>query len=199
MPKFSRRRKRRFRRKKMSLRKVIKKVIISQAEKKFHDLVIGDTSLENATPFINFLSQIPVGTSSSQRIGDNVDTVRLRLRYNIRSIAAGQSQASVRVMVFQQLGDDAIKLTPQDVEQLWPVFKDAETPYKVLHDRTYDMGLGIHSDVTTDITIRSMKKQISYSGTTTIMGELVFRVITDNVDTDALALLACSRLYYTDS
>ncbi len=201
MPTFPHR-KRSFRRRpraKKSLRKVIKAVITSQAEKKFHNLIISNSDLVNATPFTNSLSQVPQGNLVSQRIGDNIDTVRLRLRYNIKSVGTGQTPESVRVMVFQQLSNGTVIGIPEDIQNLWPTLNVSIDAYKVLFDRTYDMGLGVHSDFTGDITIRNMQKQLTFStGDTNIMGEIFLRVITDNDTMGNLQFLAESRLYYTD-
>ncbi len=193
-------RKRRFRRKRrMPLRRLIKKVIVQQAEKKFHNLLVTNTDLTTSTSTTNSLSQVPEGTGVGQHIGDNIDVTRLRFRFQIRVITGAQSPNAVRVMLFQELSNQPVVSLPVRMEDLWPTLNISLNPYRVLYDRTFDMGLGIHSDVVVDTTIKRMQKQITFStGLTNTMGEIFVRVITDNTVADALEFFSSSRLYFTD-
>ncbi len=187
------------RKKKMPLRKLIKKVIISQAEKKFHDLDLVEASLVAASPSTSSLCQIPQGNLVGERIGDSCDLTRLRVRFNLKVIGTNQTPESIRVMVFQQLSEGLIVGIPTFIEDLWPTFNVAIFPYKVLYDRVFDMGLGINSDLVRSISLKNFKKRLSFKDTNDpIMGEIFIRFITDNDTADQLQMRTQTRLYYTD-
>lgn len=191
---FKRRRKRR-----MPIVKLIKKVIQSSAEHKYHDQAALTVSLLEPNPFIINLQNIAEGTTNNQRVGNNIKIASVRIRYNI-TLLNSSSSYNVRVYVVQSMADG----TPQDlpnVLELWPPLEVSKINYRILYDRTHQVSLGINENLFRDIRISGKKFiMVNFDGTSggTLKGAFNIHFETDNQAANELGVSFESRTYFTD-
>ncbi len=203
MPRRFVRRKRRFKkgRRKIGIVKIIKKVLHSEAEHKFHDANDTSLTLTMATPsFITSLNNIAGGTDFNLRVGIKCLPSRLKIRYGINLTDAG-NDFSTRVYVIQSFTDVAPSSMP-DITGFMPPLRQSLVPYRVLFDRTFEQGLGISQDKFRDINI-PMKKMLEMAwesslATSQVRGLIQIHFVTSNTTAGDLSLQLFSRLYYTD-
>lgn len=88
--------------------KVVKQVLKSQEEKKF--FLSSFSSGVDSTMQSNDLSQIPQGTSASARIGSNIRTVQLNLKW---AAYIGDTTNILRVIIFHWKPNDAVDIPQQ--------------------------------------------------------------------------------------
>ncbi len=195
------RRKKRFRRRrrKMPIVKLIKKVIQSQAEHKFRDLITPPISVTFTTPRTFIMNGLPEGTGTNARIGFAVKSSMLKIRYHIFSANSGVI-ANVRVYVIQNttLNDPAVL---PDVFGLFPRLEDSIVKYKVLYDRTHQISLGINEDIFVNKTFRRFPVSLKWDGPSNndiVTGKIDLHVVSDALIADDITFGQTFRHTYTD-
>ncbi len=202
MPGFKKRfnRKRRKRGKKMPIVRLIRKVIKSEAEHKYHSFNDTESNITAALPYTADVTNIGNGTDVNTRIGNIVDFEKVRIRYTLRS-SINTNAYVARVYLIQSYAEtDPVNLP--SIEDLFPTLADSQFRYKVLYDRTFQFGLGINQVIVRDINVKKRLlpgKWASNSGQTQVMGNIVLHILTDNAELDALNSVVDSRVYFLDS
>lgn len=191
--------------------KAAKKAVISMSEKKFHDHTFSHSpaTIWNNGGAITSLSDVPVGTSDSNRIGDRVrgHKLRLQMAMYVNTI----SSSTVRVIVFRwklRYGTDAP--TPGAIIKsafLSGVYapmgaydKDNSVSFQVLSDRKYSLGSGSDSVHKVSQTIDLKDKPIQYHGgsTTDCNFGIYALFLPDTATANSPTINAVSRFTYTD-
>ncbi len=192
---FKRRRSRR-----MPLVKLIKKVIISTAEKKYLPFVAMTTNLIAGTPFSGVLNIISGGSGIRDRVGNDILPNKIVLRYNM-TLESSSTNALVRVYIIQALEQD----DPQDlpgVQFLMPPLADALNPYRILYDRTHQLGLGVNEILVRQIHVKGSKmsavKYFDNIGGNFTEGRITIHFVTSNLVPDNVTAQFDSRFHYTD-
>ncbi len=198
MPPRRFRNKRRHKRRKMPIVKLIKKVIKSSAEHKFKSLLGSTASLVESTAFSTILTNVAQGTARNERIGNNISLAKLRIRYSFNLLSAGAVN-TCRMYVFQQI-DEGLPEDLPGVFDLWPPLDKALHRYRILADKTFEMGLGVHQELVREITIPGSKLvDASYQGSgSELLGVIRLQFETSNNTADTVSVNFDSRLYWTD-
>lgn len=84
---------------KKSVVKVVKKVLRSYAENKYHDFTV--TATMTNTPVINEIMNVTQGTTDVTRIGDAVELIRGEIRFSVLAQSTAANVHPCRVLIFQ--------------------------------------------------------------------------------------------------
>ncbi len=203
MPSRFHRRKRRSngrRRRKMPIVKLIKKVLQSTAEHKYVNSSFETTSVVETTPIDIPLSTIVEGSAFDRRDGLIVTPSRLKIRFGIFN-SDGAVASSVRVYVIQSMAADDPAAMP-DVDLFMPPLQNSNFAYRILYDKTFQMGLGLNRNIFRNINISGKKmtklRWGSTSGDDLTEGRIRLHVVTNSTLADDVAWNSVHRLYFTD-
>ncbi len=204
MPRFKRfkRRHRRTRRPKKGMVKLIKKVIRSEAEQKFHEFFATDTNITDANSANRTITVVPQGVGFGDRIGIEFQPDLLNIRFHLR-LLSNPKPISARVFIIQNMVDDNPQNIPTTMGQLMPNLQQSVVPYRLLYDKSFDMSLGARSEINVQLRIRgSRMKSVKFTGSGTTVytqGKILFHIITDNDVADILTNDLNSRLVFHDT
>lgn len=196
---------------KKSIAKVAKRAVLSMSEKKFHDQMFSHSpgTIWDSTGAITSLSDVAVGTSDSQRIGDRIRGQKLKLQMAMYANAAASS--TVRVIVFRwKLRYATDTPTPGAIIKnafIGTVYapmgdydKDNRVSFEVLSDRKYSCGSG--SDAVHKITqyIDLKNKPIQYhAGSVSDCNFGIYALFLPDTSAVSSPTVNCvSRFTYTD-
>lgn len=200
MPFRKRRRQRRRKKKRMAIVPLIKRVIQNQAEKKYLSVATFTTNLLNATAFTTTLNNVVIGEAFNERIGDKIRPLLLKIRYSVVHTNANAA-AQVRVYIIQALSDVFPSSLPTTSIELMPPLNLSINPYRILHDKTWDLSLGVNGNLVQKLFIKPprMLPENTYSMANPVQGEIRLFFVTDNSTADTISALFDSRMFYTDS
>ncbi len=198
---FNRRKRRSGRRKrKMPIVKLIKRVIHSTAEHKYVNSSFDTTSVTESAPIDIPLTTIVEGSAFDRRDGLIVTPSRLKIRFGIFN-SDGAVASSIRVYVIQSMDNTDPSAMP-DVELFMPPLQNANFAYRILYDRTFQLGLGLNRNIFRNINIRGKKMSKlrwgSTAGDDLTEGRIRLHVVTNSTLADDIAWTSVHRLYFTD-
>lgn len=214
MPKFLRKRSRRYRKlrgrrfKRRVTRRFVYRAINKNLEKKFRDFQY-EANIAWTGNAWGGLVDIPSGTTDTARIGDKVRLKGLRLRYQWD---LSDTVNKCRVIVFQWCQStnytvpavtDILQNTGTSTSGVFsPYNHDAGPNYRILYDRLHSLDADNPSPfVNTNISLRRCKyRKISFvGGSTDAIGKIFVLTITDSAATPHPAFKAYARLTFTDA
>ncbi len=178
------RRKKRFRRRrrKMPIVKLIKKVMLSQAEHKFKQQITVTTSVTDVAPIGVILNEVSEGATVDGRVGFVCKSSSIKIRYHLVTSTSAVI-AVVRVYIIQNTTNDNAQNLP-DIGELFPTIVNSEVKYNILYDRTHQMSLGIAENIYVNLKLRKFPtnplKFDSPFGNDFVQGKIVLHVVTDN-------------------
>ncbi len=196
------RRKRVSRRNAPSFQNRVKRVIMNQAENKFLDDSVTDTSLidTDATSLQNGIAiQIPQGDGENSRDGNKVRAKGMTLRLLMTTtVSASVRFLLIKVPVFDSGLDFTTPFTAVGVNGQLP--RNTEGKYKVLWDRIYN----IDPDNKGSIAIKRYQRlncrmeYISASTAAPIRNNVLLFAFTENTSASAITVALDSRIHYAD-
>lgn len=204
MPVRRRFHRRRFHRRKPSIapavKRVINRMITEKAEHKYFDTNSSVTVID--TGAITSLVDIPQGTNSTQRVGQQVSLRSLRLRIDAQ--ANGTPVATwFRVIVFRGHDENGVAFVPTDILQLVSVGSDilfqSKNRFRIFYDRVFVQAPVSNPGITRRIMVHFKGQKVNYSGNTTTKidgGLYLLMLSTEHVNGPAVTTTA--RVTFVD-
>ncbi len=180
----------------------VKRVIMNQAENKFLDDSVTDTSLidTDATSLQNGIAiQVPQGDGENSRDGNKIRAKGITLRLLMTTtVSASVRFLLIKVPVFDSGLDFTTPFTAVGVNGQLP--RNTEGKYKVLWDRIYN----IDNDSKGSVAIKRYQRlncrmeYISASTAAPIRNNVLLFAFTENTSASAITVALDSRLHYAD-
>ncbi len=192
-----------YRRRFSRFTRAVKGIIYNTAENKYHNSS-GDLAnlVAGSSPFAFDTTLISQGTNKNTRVGTVIKPSNMLLKYKLE-LNDTSVRANARVFIVQNSVDAVPLNLPANPTQLFPTIEAAEVPYKVLHDKTYDMSLGRNQNRVVNVYLpRRRMRRIKWQGSASTpyrQGDIQIYVCTDNTTANALSFTYDSRIRYSDA